>query len=82
MPKSDNVKARIEHLANRIPLANSQGSDISNFIESDQKVAPYHLVVFKVMTPKSDFLLIGDGIITPKGSMNTSNFGKTSLFVE
>ena len=60
MPKSDNVKARIEHLANRIPLANSQGSDISNFIESDQKVAPYHLVVFKVMTPKSDFLLIRD----------------------
>ena len=24
----------------------SQGSDISNFIESDQKVAPYQLVVF------------------------------------
>ena len=38
----------------------SQGSDVSNFIESDQKVAPYHLVVFYVMTPKSGFLLIGD----------------------
>ena len=34
------------------------------------------------MTPKSDFLLIEAGIITLKGSMNTTNFGKTSLFVE
>ena len=34
------------------------------------------------MTPRSDFLLIGTGKITPKGSMNTANFGKTSLFVE
>ena len=34
------------------------------------------------MTPKSDFLLIGAGTITPKASMNTENFGKTSLFVE
>ena len=34
------------------------------------------------MVPKSDFLLIGAGTITPKGSMNTANFGKTSLFVE
>ena len=34
------------------------------------------------MTPKSDFLLIGVGTIAPKGSMNTTNFGKTSLFVE
>ena len=34
------------------------------------------------MTPKSDFLLTGAGTITPKGSMNTANFGKTSLFVE
>ena len=34
------------------------------------------------MTPKSDFLLIGAGAITPKGSMNTSNFAKTSLFIE
>ena len=34
------------------------------------------------MTPKSDFLLVGGGTITPKGSMNTTNFGKTSLFVK
>ena len=34
------------------------------------------------MTPKTDFLLIGPGTTTPKGSMNTANFGKTSLFVE
>ena len=34
------------------------------------------------MTPKSGFLLIGAGTITPKGSMNTANFGKTLLFVE
>ena len=60
----------------------SGGSDVSNFIGSDQKVAPYHLVVFQVMTPKSDFLLIGAGAITPKGSMNTANFGKMSLFGE
>ena len=45
-------------------------------------VAPYQLIVFQVMTPKSDFLLIGAGTITPKGSMNTANFGKNSLFVE
>ena len=60
----------------------SQGSDVSNFTESDQKVAPYQLVVFEVMTPKSHFLLIGIGTIAPKGSMNTVNFGKTSLLVE
>ena len=60
----------------------SQGSNVSIFIGSDQKVAPYQLVVFQVMTPKSDFLLIGAGTITPKGSMNTTNFGETSLFVE
>ena len=60
----------------------SQGSDISNFMESDQKVAPYLLYVFWVTTAKSDFLLIGAGTITPKGSINTANFGKTSLFVE
>ena len=34
------------------------------------------------MTPKSDFLLIGAGTIIPKGCMSTTNFGKTSLFVE
>ena len=34
------------------------------------------------MTPKSVFLLILGGTITPKGSMNIANFGKTSLFVE
>ena len=34
------------------------------------------------MTPKSDVLLIGAETITPKGSMNTTNFGKTLLFVE
>ena len=34
------------------------------------------------MTPKSDFLLIGDETVTPKGSMNRLNFGITSLFVE
>ena len=34
------------------------------------------------MTPESDFLLIGAGTMTPKGSMNTENFGKTLLFVE
>ena len=60
----------------------SQDSDISNFIESDQKVAPYQLVVSWVMTPKNDFLLIGAGTIIPKGFMNTANFGKTSLFIE
>ena len=60
----------------------SQGSDASNFIESDQKVAPYQLVVSWVMTPKIDFLLIGVGTIIPKGFMNTANFGKTSLFIE
>ena len=59
----------------------SQGSNVSIFIGSDQKVAPYQLV-FQVMTPKSDFLLIGAGTITPKGSMNTTNFGETSLSVE
>ena len=60
----------------------SQGSDVSNFLGSDQKVAPYQLVVFWVMTLKSDFLLIEAGTITTKGSMNTANFGKISLFVE
>ena len=60
----------------------SQGSDVSNFIGSDQKVAPYQLAVFEVMTPKSDFLLIGVGTIAPNGSMNTADFGKTLLFVE
>ena len=45
---------------------NSRGSDFSNFIGSDQKVAPYHLVVSQVMKPKSDFLLIEVGAITPK----------------
>ena len=60
----------------------SQGSDVSNFIGSDQKVAPYQLVVSEVMTPKRDFLLIGVGTIAPKGSMNKADFGKTSLFVE
>ena len=60
----------------------SRGSNVPNVIGSDQKVAPYHLVVFEVMTPKSDFLLIGAGTTTPKVSMNTANFGKTSLFVE
>ena len=34
------------------------------------------------MTPKSDFLLIRAGTITPKGSMNKTNLGKTSLFIE
>ena len=34
------------------------------------------------MTSKSDFLLIRAGIVTPNGSMNTANFGKTLLFVE
>ena len=34
------------------------------------------------MTPKGGFLLIGAETITPKGSMNTTNFGKTSLFNE
>ena len=34
------------------------------------------------MSPKSDFLLITAGTITPKESMNTANFGKTSLFLE
>ena len=34
------------------------------------------------MASKSDFLLIGTWTITPKESMNTANFGKTSLFVE
>ena len=34
------------------------------------------------MSPKSDFLLIRAATITPKESMNTANFGKTSLFVE
>ena len=33
------------------------------------------------MTPKSDFLLIRDRAITPKGSMNTANIGKTLLFL-
>ena len=47
-----------------------------------QVVPSYHLVVFWVMTPKSDFLLIGAETITSKGSMNTENVGKTSLFIE
>ena len=34
------------------------------------------------MTPKIDFLLIGAVTITPKGPMNTGNFGKTPLFLE
>ena len=33
------------------------------------------------MTPKTDFLLIGSETIIPKGSINTENFGKTSLFL-
>ena len=54
----------------------------SSFIRSDQKVTPYQLVFFLVMTLKSDFSLIGTGKITLKGSMNTANFWKTSLFVD
>ena len=46
----------------------------SSFIRSDQKVTPYQLVFFLVMTLKSDFSLIGTGKITLKGSMNTANF--------
>ena len=34
------------------------------------------------MTPKSDLLIIGSRTLTPKWSMNTANFRKTSLFVE
>ena len=34
------------------------------------------------MKPKSDFLLIGAGIITPNGCMNTADFWKISMFVE
>ena len=34
------------------------------------------------MTPKNDFLLTGARTTTPKGSMNTANFAKSSLFVE
>ena len=34
------------------------------------------------MTPKGDFFLTGVGTITPKGSMSTVHFGKTSLLVE
>ena len=60
----------------------SWGSNLSNFIGSDQKVAPYNLVVLYVKTQKSDFLLIGAGTITPKRSINTVNFGKTSLSVD
>ena len=65
-----------------IKYANSRDSDVSNFIGSDQKVEPNHLAAFQVMTSKSDFLLIGVGTITLKGSMNTANSGKTSLLVE
>ena len=39
----------------------SQSSSVSNLIVSDQKVAPYHMIAFKLTTPKSDFLLIGTG---------------------
>ena len=60
----------------------SQDSHVSNFIGSDQKVAPYLLVGFEVMTPKSDFLIVENRTITPKGSINTANLGKTSLFIE
>ena len=60
----------------------SQGVDVSNFIGIELKITPYHLVVFKVMTAKSDSLLIGTRTITPKGSMKTKKNGKTSLFVE
>ena len=59
----------------------SQSSSVSNLIESDQKVAPYHMIAFKLTTPKSDFLLIGAGLITQKGPMNTANFRKTSLLI-
>ena len=65
-----------------VQVFNSQGSDVWNFIGRDQKIAPYQLVVFEVMTPKSDFLLISVGGITPKGFMNTAKFRKTSLFLE
>ena len=34
------------------------------------------------MIPKSDFLLIQAGTITPTWSMNIANFGKTSLFAD
>ena len=34
------------------------------------------------MTPKRDFLLIGEQTITPKESVNIGNFGKTLLFAE
>ena len=71
-------------MINTRPLnsAYSWGSDVSNFIGTDQKVAPYHLVLYWVMTPKIDFLLIGAETITPKGFMNIENVGKTSLFIE
>ena len=48
---------------------------------SDQKVAQSRLIVFQVMTPKSDFLLIRTWTVAPKRSMNTANFAKTSLLL-
>ena len=60
----------------------SQGSDVSNFIRSDQNVVPYHFVVFLGNDAKSDFLLSRTGTIIPTESMDTASFGKTSLLVE
>ena len=59
-----------------VALVIGRGPDVSNFIGSDQKVAPYHLVVSWAMTPKSYFFVTGVGIITSKGSIKTANFGK------
>ena len=53
----------------------SESSDVSNFIENDQKFAPYHLVVLYRIVPKSEKKSqIGTGTITHKGPMNTTNF--------
>ena len=41
------------------------------FLSLHIDVAPYHLVVFEVLTPKSGFFLTGARTITPKESMNT-----------
>ena len=65
-----------------VALVIGRGPDVSNFIGSDQKVAPYHLVVSWAMTPKSYFFVTGVGIITTQGSIKTANFGKTLLFAE
>ena len=56
---------------------NNQGTDVSNFIGNDQKIAPYHLVVFQVYNDIKKWFLTNWG--WDNNTMNTENGGKTLL---